>query len=471
MKFSPPGARGIHGQHAFVKKALLFVGLFLVTIAIVTGIAIRLSLGGYLKSEECRKWLGTVAQRFLGGAQAEFLPLQAQGLDSIYSDGFTAKLADGGRYIDAEQLRADLKFSLFSRSCRVPLLDVARLRVTLPSVGGVAEMSGEAAGEEAPLDTGRFQIDTVQFGNFGLFIPGSLDVEGVRVQATSLGHGAWNVALDNGRVKLGNGTEWSLKKGEGRIEGHRLALTGSQLSAKGGGEARFTGDFGLQGGAGTAGNTWQASFKGVPVRDYVPKDWRARLEGQLGGELKGDTAGKLEGRVEVRDGILIAAPGLEKVAQVTHTEAFRRLPLHEATAHVAKRPEHGEDAWDISDLVIESKGIVRVEGALATRDGQVSGTLQVGLPPAILKWVPGGRESVFTEERIGYYWTPVQISGPATHPREDLSGRLASAAVKATVGSAVDSIKQGAQGIFDAVEPHVPVDKAKELKDQFLNLF
>lgn len=470
-------------QNGFVKKALLAVAGFCLSAVLVGGLAIRLSLGGYLGSDQCRKWLNGMASTLLHG-EAEFLPLKANGLDSIYSDGLTVRQAGGGaRLLDAEQLRADLRLSFFSRACEVSLLDITRLRVMLPPSGqaragaGAPVSTDEKATAPTPMDMSRFSMGEVTVGDFGLTAPGSVEMSGVRLRATSQanGGGTWSVAAEGGLVKPSFGPEWRLKKAEGHMQGRQLSIISSTLTSGERGEASVKGAFG-QGfgqGFGQAGgashgapNQWEAKFSGLPVTEQLPVDWRARLEGALAGELEGDTQGGLKGEVSLKDGVLTAMPVLDAVAKMTHTDAFRRISLHQATAKIVKRSAEGDGVWECNDLLIESKGLLRVEGALILRDGQLDGTLQVGVPAAVLQWVPGARENIFTSERLGYFWTPVRISGPSTHPQEDLSARLATVAMKASVESAAGSVKESAQGVLDAVAPLVPVETLRDLSKQ-----
>jgi hypothetical protein len=72
--------------------------------------------------------------------------------------------------------------------------------------------------------------------------------------------------------------------------------------------------------------------------------------------------------------------------------------------------------------------LVRVEGSCQVIHDQIQGELQLGLAPEILHAIPGAEAHVFIVKRNGYAWTPLRLTGPMTHPHEDLSARLAAAA-------------------------------------------
>jgi hypothetical protein len=90
----------------------------------------------------------------------------------------------------------------------------------------------------------------------------------------------------------------------------------------------------------------------------------------------------------------------------------------------------------------------------------IDGTFQVGVTPASLQWLPGSQERVFTQQRGGYVWTPMRVTGPARKPQEDLSPRLIAAAqraviegVESTVRDTIKSGKDAAKGALDLLMP------------------
>ena len=103
-------------------------------------------------------------------------------------------------------------------------------------------------------------------------------------------------------------------------------------------------------------------------------------------------------------------------------------------------------------MVVESEGLIRVEGTYTIVDGRIDGSFQVGLTPATLQWIPGSQEEIFTDSRDGYRWTPMRLTGPVDHPNDDLTPRLAAAAGDTIIKSAAGvegTVKKVGQGVLD----------------------
>jgi hypothetical protein len=90
----------------------------------------------------------------------------------------------------------------------------------------------------------------------------------------------------------------------------------------------------------------------------------------------------------------------------------------------------------------------------------IDGTFQVGVAPASLQWLPGSQDRVFTQQRAGYVWAPMRLSGPLSKPGEDLSPRLIAAAqgaiiqgVQSSVRDTIQTGKDAAKGALDLLMP------------------
>jgi hypothetical protein len=119
-------------------------------------------------------------------------------------------------------------------------------------------------------------------------------------------------------------------------------------------------------------------------------------------------------------------PLLSRVAEFTRTDRFRRLVFDIATADV----ERDGKTTRVSNMVLQSNGLLRVEGGFTTDTVQMKGVFEVGVTADSLRWIPGSQSHVFTETRPGspgLVWTTVHVSGPIDRPQEDLSNRLLAA--------------------------------------------
>jgi hypothetical protein len=159
----------------------------------------------------------------------------------------------------------------------------------------------------------------------------------------------------------------------------------------------------------------------------------------------------------VTDGLALNMELLDRVATFTGAPQFRRMPLQEISGIF----EWTKGTVQITNLVAESKGLLRLEGnCTIAAGGAVSGTLRVGVTPQTLQWLPGSRERVFTVVQGGYVWTDVEISGSLQDLRENLSSRLAAAMRDETIDRGTRAIqefpnaaKDGARGVLDALVP------------------
>ena len=215
----------------------------------------------------------------------------------------------------------------------------------------------------------------------------------------------------------------------------------------------------------------QFAVTGVVVTPLLPEDWRARLHGRLHGDarvrvpLREGVPRKpaVTGQAELREAILEGLPVLDKIAEFTRTDRFRRLALTQV---------RGSYVWEnsqlrVTDLIVESDRLISVRGRFTVIDGEIDGTFDVGITPGPLQWLPGSQEKVFTTMRAGYAWTTLRIKGPYRSPGEDLTSRLVAAAQGAVVekaagvagqavgtateavGGAVDTVRKGASGVMN----------------------
>ena len=169
----------------------------------------------------------------------------------------------------------------------------------------------------------------------------------------------------------------------------------------------------------------KANFNSVPMRRWLPAEWKNRFNGSASGDLHWigkdpkleNSSG--EGSLHVRNGRIQDVPLLEKLAELSQKESFERLDLNESSLRFAWRyPE-----IDIRDIIIEQQGKFRIDGEISIKDRLLRGTLNLGLTREYLDWLPNPEE-VFSRRSSGYLWTAVHLSGTIDEPREDLSPRI-----------------------------------------------
>jgi len=211
--------------------------------------------------------------------------------------------------------------------------------------------------------------------------------------------------------------------------------------------------------------TWEVSthLTGIPLRELLSEDWTLRLTGSLEGDLTVMGAPgrdpKAEGDVQLKNGVITALPVLDKLAAYTRVERFKRLVLDIASAHV----QGSGQSRQFEKIVIQSNGLLRIEGTLAILAGNIDGRFMIGVTPETLSWIPGAQQHVFTSTNptapAGMLWTPLHITGTVDSPREDLTERLMGGAGKALLNAPAEVVGKAGEVLLS---PIVGQDMAKK---------
>jgi hypothetical protein len=168
-----------------------------------------------------------------------------------------------------------------------------------------------------------------------------------------------------------------------------------------------------------------ATFNQVPIRSWLPVEWKEHLAGSAFGDLH--WAGKdpkLEsssgkGSLRVSNGRIENLPILEKLAELAHKKSFEHLELNECSLSFGwKYPK-----IDIENIAIEERGKFRIEGEMSIEQRRLRGAIKLGLTREYLDWLPSPEE-VFSRNQNGYLWTNVRLFGTIDDPGQDLSPRI-----------------------------------------------
>ena len=446
-----------------MKRVLLWLlaGLTLALLVAVLGFRFWFQ-SVFIPSERCRQSLARSASQALG-AECSLMPIQATS-GSLYSDGFLARNSPDFRQLKADQIRAEVRIALWSRECTIEHVEISRLHLDLgapsservPACPNIGRPPIENTETTNPIGS-RFLVKEVTINDFQAALGGA-EWKGTRFvaqagEATHFNGVEWIANGRGGSIKSRLGPDWQVQTVDARLRGKSLFLTGAKLRTGERGEATLDCEFG-------SGNPHaNVSFNGVPAVSWLPVDWRARLTGDLSGRLaltnRFGGIDTVEGNLTLSDGELTALPVLDQLATLTHTDSFRRLRIHKGSAQIVPS-DCFKGMLRVNRLLLESEGLLKVEGDFEIEAGQINGTVQVGLTPSTLQWIPGAKERIFTTSRDGYFWTPVKLSGPADHPNEDLSARLAVAAAEKTVDDLQQGVQGTAKGVLDLVAPLLP---------------
>jgi hypothetical protein len=169
----------------------------------------------------------------------------------------------------------------------------------------------------------------------------------------------------------------------------------------------------------------KAHFNAVPIRQWLPAEWKGRFNGSAFGDLHWTgkdpklESSSGEGLLRVQNVRIEDVPLLQKLAELSQKKSFERLDLNECSLKLAWRyPE-----IDITDIVIEQQGKFRIDGEISVKDRLLRGTLNLGLTREYLDWLPNPEE-VFNRRSSGYLWTNIHLSGTIDDPVQDLSPRI-----------------------------------------------
>lgn len=171
----------------------------------------------------------------------------------------------------------------------------------------------------------------------------------------------------------------------------------------------------------------EGQLSGVKCEEIFNEDWAKRFTGVMSSDFTVDNQGSgpvARGRLSVSNGTLTALPVLDALAAYADTRRFRVLPLSEA--HTDWRWKEGEIF--LSNLVLASEGLVRLEGSIFIRGRELDGNFRLGLAAGTLATIPGAETHVFVAGERGLVWAPLRITGTLDDPKEDLTDRLVAAA-------------------------------------------
>ena len=443
---------------------MLAIGVPLFLVLVVAALfGARLWLDAFLRSADFRHFLDRKTSALLH-AHARLAPLHWEGSE-VYSNALDATGSPASPWagLQAEEIRADLNLrALWNGVWRIDSIDLARINATLsPKAGQPGESSPEPAADEvsAPDEAGplarllpsKVEVGKIQVADFSLSWGGDQPAASGHLQGAEWtarprpDETGWEVSGRKGRVTQAGLPALILDQFALKTSSRELTITQASGQVEGGGQIELTGSQQLEDDKSLA---LDASFDGLPSETFLPLDWRARLHGwatgtvHISGSPSVPDGWQVHGHIDLRNGHLEALPVLDELAVFTATARFRQANLQNASADFAWRA----GVLQVSHLVLESEGLIRLEGGFTVRHEQIDGRLQVGVARSAGRLLAGVGARVFNEpERDGYLWTAVRLTGAARDPHEDLSARL----VQATQDEVVEKARQSAGTVLD----------------------
>ena len=441
------------------RRILVWTAAAAAALGVIGWLVLAWMLNSYLRSDAFRTLVGQKTSAFLH-ADGQYMPFHWTGF-SVYSDGYLARGEPGApfRELRAGQIRAEFQpQGVLHHAWQIDDLTIQRLEIRLGRPEETASIPPAAARpSRRSWIPDRLELRRTQIQQVDLSWSASGHTGNVRqVRATIEPEDrAWVATGYGGQLRQPGWPLLNLDHVRLRYQPPELFITDGQLTLgesenlSVGGQVSFAPDSALD---------LQVKFSGVGITPFLPEDWRARLKGLATGEAR--IRGRLDqaesitatGNLSLTAAQLEALPVLDRIARFTRTEQFRRFMLQKASAHfVWTKPKLAVDR-----LLLESEGLLRVEGACVVEQGNLDGRFQVGVTPTSLRWLPGSQTRVFTVERDGYVWAPVHVSGPLDNLQEDLSQRLIVAAGADVIDGVKGTVEQGAKDLLDLLKPLAP---------------
>lgn len=418
--------------------AVLVTGIVLLVLFVSVLLFAKSAVRGWLKGDEFREWLVKKASVALQ-SDVELSETDWQGSE-IYADSFLAEGYEGAAFsrLSLDGIRARTG-GVEKGAFKIPEVTVNRFQMEFSPVrkrrpaGGVE--SGTVSGPEVPEWLSKYLPNRAEVGDV-ILSSARVDVKRADGSVPFLMQGVkaivqpdfqtkiWEMQGQGGNLRIPDQPEISLKDLAMRWRESELFIDRCGLGIyenghiDGSGEIDFSGD----------GNfNLELEISSIEVDELVEGEWKERLSGTISGPVTitgRPGAFVYKGTMHVADATIESIPVLSMVAEYTRNDQFKHLVFSEAKADFTKVGEK----TNLDNIVLQSDGLVRVEGNMVIEEEKILGQFQVGVAPGTLRWIPGAERQIFTEQREGFLWTPMALSGTVNEPKEDLSGRLIAAA-------------------------------------------
>lgn len=453
-----------------------------ILLAAVAGLAVLLALltpalvmgwvRGYLRDDAFRTKLEAMIGTRLAGS-VSLAPLRWTG-DEVLSRTASVETAEGWK-AELTGLHLAVDWAAFrDRQWRLlqagaDSLDLTR-NATSGEVGQGLPLTAPATAQAGPGRAvpgwlrawlpDRFGVDGVRIDAFTFSHPGPWRLAGsaLRVAPWQQGDASVLVTLENGVLEtpvqlptLLHPIRLNLSSATLRLAADEMRLSTASLTWAQGGEVTARGHLR------PSSRHWQveATLAGIPLAELLSPDWKLRLTGLIEGDLRvlGSAAAEptVEGQVRLKNAALTALPLLNQLANFTRVERFKRLVLDVAEADVRAAGQTRR----FEKVVVESAGLLRLEGDLTLQAGQMDGRFMLGVTPDALRWIPGAGQHVFTSSypgaAAGMVWTPLRITGTVDAPQEDLTARILSGAGKALVDAPAQVLGKAGETLLTPV--------------------
>jgi len=410
----------------------VLVGLFI--LLITTGIIGYYKTKAYLHSEDFRELVSLQVSNELG-SEGSFGEFKWNGLSGS-TTGYKATGEGAIQSVDVEDISLDVDLSFIKR-------DVFKLKnVKIAKVNSTIDLSNEFL---------SFKAEKRERGFWESFLPDRIELHNAEVIDTSVniitsgnnysfdgvtasleknkkGKG-FDIKAEGGRfnVPLSIVDNAYLKEANLKLRGDEIYLNDSEFTIQGSGKLKLNGYADL---AKVSSKRYQmeGELSNLQCKDVFPADWQKNLKGEVVASFSVNPHDNdlplIKGHIEIKNGTLEALPVLNKIAYYLADPKYRTIKFEKFECDFEKF----EDIILLRNVVLSSKGLLKIEGDIAFDGRNIEGKFNVGLPPEKLSKIPGAETIVFLPGKERMNWTKVRIWGTIDDIKEDLTDRLIAAA-------------------------------------------
>ena len=250
---------------------------------------------------------------------------------------------------------------------------------------------------------------------------------------------AWNVILTGGMISQKGVPDLKLDHLNLHYRAPLITITEGLLIFPPGGNAGLGGEVNLEKNIDVA-----IKITGIPITPLLPPGSQSKLKGNIFADLKvrgatplAPAAAEVSGSARLENASAKGVSGLDFLSKLARTPRLDVIPLHRASADFI----YAGEKVTVTNLNVESHGLVAIEGGCVIKGAHINGTFQVGVPHEFIKWLPALETQVFKAARGGYRWTTMHVTGPLKSPTEDLTPRIEMALVAAGMDLVTGNLK------------------------------
>ncbi|MEM7600696.1 MAG: hypothetical protein AAF357_04700 [Verrucomicrobiota bacterium] len=436
----------------------------LLVLLVVGLLGVRMTIQSWLKGDGFKSWLVSKASTTLQ-ADVELADFGWHGSE-VYTDRFVAEGYEtaGFSRMELNGIRAKAG-GIRDGAFRIPEARINRLDLVFSDdrrkrPPTYRDEESEIKGPEIPDWLRRYvpdraEVDAIEVAAAKVSVLDATGASAFTLAGTEaviqpdFSTAMWEIQGKGGTISLPEQPVIDLKSLAMRWQGDELFIDQCALGIYADGHVDGTGEIRF----GDDGNfDLDLNLSSIRIDELVAPEWQERFDGIIEGPVRvtgSPGAFTYEGTMRVNEGVVESVPVLSLIAEYTRNDQFKRITLSEAVTDF----ESDGETIKLTNLVLQSDGLVRVEGSATIIGEVITGGFQVGVTPGTLRWIPGAERSVFIEQRDGFLWTSMNLTGTLSDPKEDLSGRLVAAAGAEILNALPDGLLKEAQKFLGTGSP------------------